>query len=178
MICEFDCMVCGAHVRKRRSPANVLTVPKYCSQRCHGIGRTGTGKGQKANITFACATCGKVSAIYRSPGSHRTVKFCSLDCLGANQRGERNPSYSGGRHVLHTGYAVVLSPDHPNADARGYVLEHRLVMERVLGRNLSGTEVVHHNDGNKLNNDPSNLRLFASNADHQRHHKEKRHGAT
>ena len=38
--------------------------------------------------------------------------------------------------------------------------EHRVVMERILGRPLRSDEVVHHVDGNKRNNDPSNLRLM------------------
>jgi hypothetical protein len=38
--------------------------------------------------------------------------------------------------------------------------EHRLVMERVLGRPLKAGENVHHLDGNKANNDPSNLELW------------------
>lgn len=36
-------------------------------------------------------------------------------------------------------------------------LQHRLVVEEALGRPLRGTEQVHHFDGNKANNDPSNL---------------------
>lgn len=38
-----------------------------------------------------------------------------------------------------------------------YVREHRLVMERVLGRKLEPVEDVHHIDRNKRNNHPSNL---------------------
>lgn len=54
----------------------------------------------------------------------------------------------------------------------GYVYEHRLVAEGVLGRLLETREVVHHIDGDKANNDPSNLRVFPSQADHVRHHRE------
>ncbi len=46
--------------------------------------------------------------------------------------------------------------------------EHREVMEKALGRKLLCTEVIHHKDGNKLNNELSNLQLFASQAEHIR----------
>jgi hypothetical protein len=44
--------------------------------------------------------------------------------------------------------------------------EHRLVLETKLGRYLTDREVVDHVDGLHLHNDPSNLRLFDSNAAH------------
>ena len=47
---------------------------------------------------------------------------------------------------------------------------HRAVAEQILGRPLRPGEVVHHIDGNKLNNDPSNLMVFASQSEHAKYH--------
>ncbi len=41
------------------------------------------------------------------------------------------------------------------------VLEHRYVMEQHLGRKLFTSEIVHHIDGNGLNNDISNLEVMS-----------------
>lgn len=38
--------------------------------------------------------------------------------------------------------------------------EHRVVAEQMLGRKLKRGEIVHHKDGNKHNNDPSNLEVL------------------
>lgn len=53
-------------------------------------------------------------------------------------------------------------------------MQHRLVAEHVLGRYLTGLEVVHHEDENPSNNNPRNLWLFPSQADHVAHHQRKR----
>ena len=50
---------------------------------------------------------------------------------------------------------------------------HRVVMEKHLGRALESNEVVHHIDGNKWNNDLSNLEVM-SQADHVRLHNKQR----
>ena len=47
------------------------------------------------------------------------------------------------------------------------VKKHRFVMEGILGRPLKPSEDVHHKDGNKANNNPSNLELI----DHKTHSK-------
>lgn len=47
---------------------------------------------------------------------------------------------------------------------------HRHIMEQHLGRKLSSEEIVHHKDGNKLNNNISNL-VVMTNAEHTRLHK-------
>lgn len=43
---------------------------------------------------------------------------------------------------------------------RHKVLEHRYVMEKVLGRPLRPDEIIHHKDGNPLNNHPDNLQIM------------------
>lgn len=64
------------------------------------------------------------------------------------------------------GYVLIHTPTHPHATAAGYVREHRLVMESMIGRHLEPGEVVHHIDGDKQNNRPDNLQLFAANGEH------------
>jgi hypothetical protein len=83
--------------------------------------------------------------------------------------GKWNGSYREGCRIDKNGYREVSSPGHPHARKSGYVFEHRLVVEQYLGRYLTKNEVVHHKDGNKLNNALENLEVFANNAEHLKH---------
>ena len=69
---------------------------------------------------------------------------------------------------------MVLAKDHPDADAKGYVWEHRLVMERVLGRQLLPWEVVHHINEDKGDNRPENLEVMTK-GEHNALHAPQRH---
>jgi hypothetical protein len=100
----------------------------------------------------------------------------ALTCCSCRQKRERHHRWNGGVHVGSRGYRLVLIPGHPNADKRGYVPEHRLVMGEMLGRALSVGEVVHHIDGNRLNNTLGNLTLFPGRGQHIHHHAEVRRG--
>lgn len=79
---------------------------------------------------------------------------------------ERNGFWKGGRVTDKSGYVLIKLPDHAERNKSGYVREHRLVMEQVLGRPLKPEEVVHHRNGDPTDNRPENLELFESNACH------------
>ena len=71
--------------------------------------------------------------------------------------------------------------EHPFADSRGFVCEHRLIAEKYLLNNnnaiiidgkkyLSSSFVVHHIDFNRLNNNKENLMVMKAN-DHKTMHR-------
>lgn len=74
--------------------------------------------------------------------------------------GKDNPAWKGGR-IRSANYIYLWMPDHPYCDKKGYVREHRYVMEQSLGRYLEADESIHHKDGNKYNNAIENLELVS-----------------
>jgi len=83
---------------------------------------------------------------------HDTMKFRPQNhMIGGN-----NPKWKGGRTINDHGYILIRCLEHPYADYRGYVKEHRLVVEKHIGRYLTREEIVHHineiTDDNRLEN--------------------------
>lgn len=124
--------------------------PKYCSTECYH-------KASQKKETRKCEFCGKEFDVVPSDPK----RFCSNKCAGAYRRGlERKPTKGK------SGYKYVWF-----ADGSG-MPEHRYIMENALGRKLEPTEHVHHIDGNRENNDISNLMVLTK-SEHSRLHRNK-----
>lgn len=123
-------------------------------------------------MKFACEVCGSVREKYVEPSRQLRwpPRFCDRTCAGKWRTGGNHPRWSGGRYRDRDGYVYVLRPDHPHANKDGAVFEHRLVMEEHIGRFLDPEEVVHHKNEDCGDNRIENLRLFANQAEHKRHH--------
>lgn len=84
--------------------------------------------------------------------------------------GEKAGHWHGGIRRAAWGYIEIFKPDHPFRNKQNYVREHRLVMEKHLGRYLKKKEQVHHMNHIKDDNRIENLMLFSSNSKHCKFH--------
>ena len=109
-----------------------------------------------------CPICKKKLGDIRS-------SYC-LSCAKKEQRnpmyglfGKDNPLWKGGKKISKNGYMQIR--------IRGKVYyEHRIVMEKFLGRKLKNNETVHHINSNKLDNKIENLRLISNQSMHMKNH--------
>lgn len=87
---------------------------------------------------------------------------------GYGSPGSKHPAWKGGVSFDKQGYVLVYAPAEPGCRKNGRILEHRMVMQRHLGRALKKGEVVHHKNDNRQDNRIENLELFSANSEHLR----------
>jgi HNH endonuclease len=99
--------------------------------------------------------------------------------LGRRQplRGKKHGRWKGGVYHHTAGYVMVICHGHPRANRHGYVMEHILVAEQMLGRAPLPNEEVHHINGIKDDNRPENLQVMMK-WEHASLHGGRRHDST
>lgn len=170
---DIICPTCGKAFRKRYASA------KFCSMKCRPR-LAKDSKGRYANVTRTCEKCGR---LYHPWKPNKPSRFCSRACAPRGRQPTRpdvackqcgvlfRPTSlkrvfcsrqcyraSSPRVLTPQGYVLIWAPEHSTRES-GQALEHRVVMEKKLGRQLERHETVHHIDGNRANNNPENLQL-------------------
>lgn len=115
-------------------------------------------------MQIKCDNCGKYFKTYkcylkRARKNHFCCKKCEGEYKSLNNTFE---NWVGGYISKSTGYKTI------RINGKNYD-EHRLVMQKYLGRKLQKNEVVHHINGNKLDNRIDNLKLM-TNQEHLKLH--------
>ena len=145
-----NCLTCGKKIKTRASRIKDGRG-KFCSQKCKRVSP-------------------EIREKIRNSLTGRTPSMETRKKLSESRRGIKHPRWKGGKTTTVSGYVTILKPNHPSVHSKNYVLEHRLVIEKEIGRYLKRTEHAHHL-GKKDDNRPHMLMAFSSNSAHIRFHK-------
>ena len=134
------------------SPETHANRARFCNMACYHKARSILARKTWDRI---CPNCGKA---FQARFGKSKIRFCSPQCWKL--------SHKGGKHIGTNGYILVYVGygHHLAIKGKPWAYEHRLVMERKLGRRLEPKEQVHHKNDNKADNCPENLEFVVSSA--------------
>lgn len=137
-----------------------LCVAHYTRMRRHGEPTGGGAARQPAKPVCIVDGCDK-RVLGRGYCSCHYSHFRKYgDPLGAKYKWGARSRHEW--HVTSHGYVWrYVGYDYPGASPNGFVYQHRDVMAHMLGRPLQPFETVHHKNGNRADNRPENLELWA-----------------
>lgn len=150
---ETPCEVCGQPVYATATQ-RAKGQGRFCSRKCTAVGLS------KLPVIKNCKVCGKEMRRKPSQGAAET---CSRACqtLGRITRPLDRQHNGRPARLDNSGYVLVWEPLHPNSKPlKGWYQEHRLVVERRIGRYLRSDEAVHHVNEIKDDNRDENLELM------------------
>lgn len=140
-------------------------VAKYCSHQCYWDSMKNKIKKYKMSIEtrkkLSIANTGKKHSL-------KVIEILRQRMLGKTK--EKSIHWKGGRILDSRGYYIIRLPEHPNS-VNKYVPEHRLNVEKNIGRYLNHNEIVHHINGIKTDNRIENLVICQSLSEHRKYHK-------
>lgn len=135
----------------------------------NAVAHTGVVSSIKGRLTIYEKTCKGCDVIFYTRG--KGDLYCSKVCwkFNGNRLGENSNLYKDGRAIKVAGVSSRV-PGNRKYGSYSVTRTHRFNMSKHIGRELLSTEVVHHIDRDRSNNDINNLFLFHCNKCHGYHH--------
>lgn len=156
----IECPVCGKPFID--FPSAIKVGRKYCSLVC-------AYKCPKRRKKLSAAMIGKKPPDRGEYTLSEEHKRHIGESLKGKYTRENSSRWKGGLSVGDNGYILVLDRKRfKNKSGQGR--RCRYIAEQIIGRELSTKEIIHHIDGNKQNDEPSNLYLFSCQNDHVAFH--------